>query len=142
MRRRIEKEILELGDRYGDVLTYQNGDKKEIIMRNKSIILKGGYPFEMPELYINGKEYLEYIQIKSERINNILETQFKLSCLCCSSLLCKNNWHPKNRLQDLMAEIDNLNITKQKIKNILYLDILRTKNNIINIVYNEIKSYL
>ena len=142
MKRRIEKEIQELRIIYNNIDIKEINNNKEIIINNKKIILSKYYPFEMPIFHINNIDYNEYLYINNHKINEILKKYFNITCLCCSSLLCKNNWHPRNTIQDLFKELDNTNYIKTNVKNMIFLEILSKKYNIINIVFNDIKNYL
>jgi hypothetical protein len=138
MSKRIERDINELKKNYDNIII----NDREIIIDNKIIIISKNYPFEMPKLYIKNIEYYNYLYINNIKINNILNKNLNIKCLCCSSILCNTNWHPKYSLMDILKEIESVNNIKLQIKNIIYLEILSKKYNIINIVFNDIKKFL
>jgi hypothetical protein len=78
-----------------------------------------GYPFSPPQkVEINGIEYLTLLRIDNRELNKLGIDDTK--CLCCESLLCKNNWGPNNTISNLLDEIQhNLHIKKAVTNNII-----------------------
>ena len=72
---------------------------------------KNNYPFKSPEVIINSKEYDGNICLPNEIVYLYLNKTNK-KCLCCSSILCSNNWSPYLGLMDIVEEyiekIDNI----------------------------------
>jgi len=59
------------------------------------------FPFQNPNLKINNYNYIDYLHIDPKYFD-----KFEVSmCLCCSSLLCRNNWHCSNKLVDIVNEV-------------------------------------
>jgi len=64
------------------------------------------YPFKPPTIKLfNEFNYIHCLKI-SPTILQELGVNNK-SCLCCSSLICRNNWSVKNKLSDIFQEIKN-----------------------------------
>ena len=64
------------------------------------------YPFNSPEVKLFNYDYKSLLKIDVSRLN--LEG---INCLCCESLLCKNNWNVQKNLNLLFDEIHkNLNL--------------------------------
>ena len=102
----------------------QNDDGNIIV----SIEMQGSnYPFSPPKkILINGKNYFEYLRPYDDSYK-ILEHFIGTNCLCCSTLMCKNNWGPQKTLKDLLQEIiDNFNL-KQRVIEYIHARKIRSK---------------
>ena len=83
------------------------------------------YPFSPPySVCINGHDYHKMLSEwsskcgmssvlcrKSKQMFTMLDLIHKVTgkeCLCCSSLLCSNNWSPGNRLSQIVKEISRI----------------------------------
>ena len=102
---------------------------------NKLIFeLTNDYPFKQPlSLLCNGENYRYSIKKMSFRIqylyNNPKEMYYdenrkitnlnNISCLCCDSLLCSDNWSPVYTLYNILDEITKHNKLKNQIMNML-----------------------
>lgn len=114
-----------------------NNDKNiylEIITPNfNSLIFKipRDYPFNPPlKLTLNGEDYRYNLKNMPNRINYLYNhpndvyfeeksniTHFKgPGCLCCSSLLCGENWSPTFKIYSILNEIELHNQLKNQIK--------------------------
>ena len=51
-----------------------------------------------------------YFQEKKENVN-----YNKIQCICCSSLLCPDNWTPVYRIHHILNEIKQHNVLKISI---------------------------
>ena len=102
----------------------QNDDGNIVV----SIEMQGSnYPFSPPKkILINGKNYFEYLRPNSDTYD-ILQHLIGKKCLCCSTLMCKNNWGPYKNLKDLLQEIiDNFEL-KQRIIEYIHARKIRSK---------------
>lgn len=83
---------------------------------NFQIILHSDYPFKPPECKILNAEYNGDYKILLARISehyygqNNMPVKSTEKCLCCNTVLCRNNWHPVTKLSCLLEEI-NTNTT-------------------------------
>jgi hypothetical protein len=68
------------------------------------------YPFKPPIVKIfNLYDYISLLKLDPTQLNE-LDVNIS-SCLCCSSILCKNNWNLQKNLGDIFNEIQkNLSI--------------------------------
>ena len=68
------------------------------------------YPFHAPSIVrINYKDYrFNYLKINSEKTLKELKEFIKFDCLCCSSILCPENWSPAIRLVKIIDEIKQI----------------------------------
>jgi ubiquitin-protein ligase len=75
------------------------------------------YPFYSPKFQFNNEPYSHYLKIPSERFSEHLKKFTNKSCLCCSSLICKNNWSPAITFKMFINE---LNRVKKYKRNVVY----------------------
>ena len=103
MSRRINYEIsrsesitLEYFNEESRVLTFTYQDKNTI-----SLKIPREYPFRPPlDLKVN------FIPINYYLLGNkrMLDKYFEIKCLCCSTILCKNNWNVQKNLEKICEE--------------------------------------
>ena len=63
------------------------------------------YPFGPPKkILVNGIDY-RTILTPNSIIQDFMNKFTNLRCLCCSTLMCKNNWNPRKTIKDLLEEI-------------------------------------
>ena len=97
------------------------------------MLISNFYPFEAPKVKINNKTYHYLLQS-----NNLKKINCE-KCLCCSSIICPNNWTPSYGIIHIINEIYQ-NIYKKKcIVEILHLEKLEKKYLKFN---SNIKNYL
>tara|TARA_B100000524_G_scaffold319927_1_gene200117 strand:- start:102 stop:626 length:525 start_codon:yes stop_codon:yes gene_type:complete len=97
------------------------------------ILISNLYPFEPPKVKINNKTYHFLLQS-----NNLKKINYE-KCLCCSSIICPDNWVPSYGIIHIINEIYQ-NIYKKKcIVEILHLEKLEKKYLKFN---SNIKNYL
>jgi hypothetical protein len=108
---------------------------------NIKFVLGQLYPFHAPEVFINEMPYSSYFKSPSPRMTLYLK-QHNIKCLCCSTILCDNNWSPIFTIIKVLDEMEN---TKKLIKIIKYeilLDEIIEKNKLPEIMSKEILLYL
>jgi len=96
-----------------------------------SFTLSKDYPFKPPkQLKINDTDYIYSIKNMPQKIYYLYydpqEVYFqeklksiyytKPKCLCCSSLLCSDNWSPVSTIYYILNEINSHNNIKRNIK--------------------------
>ena len=63
------------------------------------------YPFGPPKkILVNGIDY-RTILTPNSIIQDFMSKFTNVRCLCCSTLMCKNNWNPRKTIKDLLEEI-------------------------------------
>jgi hypothetical protein len=62
------------------------------------------YPFTPPNVQLLSIEETNYSDFLCNISSNFKEANND-SCLCCSSVICKNNWGPQTHLVDIVKEI-------------------------------------
>ena len=81
------------------------------------------YPFKPPSITINGHNYMRLLQIAEQWKLKYINTR----CLCCSSLLCIDNWSPNKNISDILTEVcNNLNL-KLKFNEIRHVKKIKYK---------------
>ena len=64
------------------------------------------YPFRPPQVFIGKNEYISLLPFQWKFANKL----FGDKCPCCSTIVCKGNWGPQNKLSNITDEIRfNLN---------------------------------
>lgn len=79
------------------------------------------YPFSPPKIKINNQSYHYFLQS-----NNLKKINLK-KCLCCSSIVCPNNWTPSYGIIHIINEIYNNIYIKKTIVEILHLKKIENK---------------
>jgi len=139
--RRIPRDLLHIKT---NMQEYDVCDIEDTNSNNKTIILNiitpnynrleftipNDYPFKPPiDLKINGENYRYNLKNMPKRIANLYNYPYKLypeditgsniqrkECLCCSTLLCPDNWSPVVSIHDILNEITKHNELKESIK--------------------------
>jgi hypothetical protein len=124
-------------DKYNNLvyLVKENTNKIEIILCKH-------YPFKPPaKLKINNTDYLNLLCYSNKYLEKVLETK-KIKCLCCSTMLCANNWSPSKTLLKLLHEY--FNNKDMVIKSIYtkYIDIIISQNNMPLKIKENILKYI
>lgn len=101
-------------------------DKKIKIKNEFYIIYKGNYPFVAPTVYINEK-LIDEITYLNNYSSKILKKIHGIDCLCCSSILCNNNWYPGLTIQDILNDIRKNRQYRQNIVYKIYINIIKNK---------------
>ena len=86
-------------------------------------IIKKHYPFTPPDVYYKNQPYENVYKLTSQRQMNYLKILTNLECLCCTSILCSNNWNITLNFIDIINEINNY----KKIKRNIFIKILADK---------------
>ena len=64
---------------------------------------KGVYPWKPPRVKIfNEHDYLGFLRVESGFLNKI---NIDVICLCCSSIICHNNWNVQKKICNILDEI-------------------------------------
>ena len=78
------------------------------------------YPFRPPKVEVNFINYLSYL-----KYNNFYE-RYKIDksnkCLCCSTIICRNNWGPAFTILKIVEEIKKNFTNKIRIIERFYFD--------------------
>lgn len=78
------------------------------------------FPFRPPKnAMVNNKNYFSVLQL-IKPYKKLLKELDGRECLCCSSILCENNWGPARRLWELVDEGDEIINIKKKIFYVFY----------------------
>lgn len=99
---------------------FENSDTNIPIYK---FVIKKFYPFAPPNVYYKNLSYENIYKISSQRVQKYLNLLTNNECLCCSSILCSNNWHLSFNFFDIISEINNY----RKIKKNIFIKILADK---------------
>lgn len=101
-----------------------------------NIVIDKLYPFSCPQVlfFLNNEtdtsspNYIKLLALLNCYNFKIKLHNSDLECICCSTLICKDNWHPKKTLKDIIDEIKIIikHIGKKR-KEILLKKILKKK---------------
>jgi ubiquitin-protein ligase len=69
-----------------------------------TIIINNNYPFTAPIVKINFKSYYSFLKLNNKSLHILKNIHYK-DCLCCSSILCTNNWVPSYTINNIIQEI-------------------------------------
>ena len=94
------------------------GNMKDVFFE---IIVDDMYPFSPPAAYYlpNHREWKKSV-MKLYRLSyygrkEMEEISEYVGCLCCHSLICKDNWCPTRNIMDLAREIETIVLLRQRI---------------------------
>ena len=82
---------------------------------------KSEYPFKRPTVFYKNADILVFYKNLSEIHNREINHDFRKlhgeDCMCCSSLLCGNNWNVHNHITDIKREFEKYcHIKKRSIE--------------------------
>ena len=141
--KRIANDCKKLYEKYPNFLLSNNSGKIGLIVieneENYSFIFNNTYPFTAPQIYYNGKSYLELLRINDMDERKILRKYKNKECLCCDSYYCSDNWSPSLNLIIIIDEIKSIVQLKKNIVHILLANKIKDKYLIDDI---DINSYL
>jgi hypothetical protein len=141
--KRIANDCKTLYTKYPNLLLSNNSGKIELIVieneENYSFVFNNTYPFKAPQIYYNGKSYLELLKINDMDERKILRKYKNKECLCCDSYHCDDNWSPSLTLSIIVDEIKSIVQLRKTIVHILLANKIKDKYLIDDI---DINSYL
>lgn len=130
--RRIKRECQLVKDKYDDLFVEYNSNSEILVgfkrSRNQYIfIIEPNYPFTAPRVTINGLSQHEFFRLPSNRFITILQYITGLDCLCCNSMLCKNNWAPALTLDKVINQLEEYKTIKHNIQLKILADKIKEK---------------
>ena len=142
LEKRLTKEGKWIIQKYRNLsVEYNDQDPKYVINagvkingKNLKFLISPHYPFSPPALQVNGIDYIQLLSFSFPDLQDYLE-KINKSCLCCSTLLCSNNWKPGVKLMNVIEEYEQI---KGIIKTCLYKKYTRLVCNRYNIFAEEI----
>ena len=141
--RRIANDCQKLYEKYPNFVLSNDSGNVELTVNNNEenygFVFNTSYPFQPPQIYYNGKSYLELLRISDNDERNILLKYKKKDCMCCDSYNCQANWSPSIKLINIIDEIISIVQLRKAIVHILLADKIKEKYLIDDI---DINSYL
>lgn len=129
--RRIANDCKKIYEKYPNFVLSNDSGKVELIVNNNEenygFVFNTSYPFQPPQIYYNGKSYLELLIITDNDERNILLKYKKRDCLCCESYNCQANWCPSTKLTNIIDEIQSIVQLRKAIVHILLADKIKEK---------------
>ena len=128
-KRRITNEVTELSKKCQYLnLEHTTGNQNNFTFTVTVVLEDGGdlyqfvltneYPFRPPAtVTVNHVNMKKYLQVNSPKTLNELREFYNIRCLCCTSILCYNNWSPSYNLLRFISEFD---IIKKMRRCIIY----------------------
>lgn len=136
LKKRIKREISMLQDTQTSIYMYidKGSDLPVIIIVDEkyknnniySIILDKNYPFVVPTVKINFKLYLDFLKLNNTSLQILKKIHYN-DCLCCSSILCANNWAPCYSINNILLEIRKNKSYKRDIIYKIIINIIKNK---------------
>ena len=100
-----------------------------ITLLNDTIEIKIKYDSEYPfcppcKILINKINYISLLKCSSSDLKIL---KINKNCLCCSSLMCKNNWGPTLNLFNILDEVESTLKIKKGIINYIFCNVIKRK---------------
>jgi len=92
-----------------------------------SFIIDHSYPFRQPKVRINFRDYYQFLKSNYVPFSEFIKKQYKINCLCCSSMTCSDNWTPANTIIKLIQEIRMFKNYRRNFINKLMADKIKLK---------------
>lgn len=106
-----------------------------------NILLPKHYPFHPPQVFIKNIDYKRSLQCQSKKITHHLKRR-NIQCLCCSTILCDDNWSPTFTIIKIIYEINKTKNIKKRIGYELVLDEVTKQMGLPEIMKEEILLFL
>ena len=110
-------------DEISNFITLEIFENNDELIPIYKFVIKQFYPFRPPDVYYKNLSYENIYKVSSQRVQKYLTLLTNKDCLCCSSMLCSNNWYVTLNFFDIIKEINNY----RKIKKNIFIKILADK---------------
>jgi hypothetical protein len=110
-------------DEVSNFITLEIFENNDELIPIYKFVIKQFYPFRPPDVYYKNLSYENIYKVSSQRVQKYLTLLTNKDCLCCSSMLCSNNWYVTLNFFDIIKEINNY----RKIKKNIFIKILADK---------------
>lgn len=137
--RRLKNECFSVINKYDSIIfEIDESENLTVVFYKKqnvySFKLTKNYPFYPPKITINNRYNLfEFSKQPSIRFSKVLKYLTGITCMCCASSLCVDNWQPSFRLNKIIDEIETFKNYKYSIIIKLMADKIKEKYLNINI---------
>lgn len=142
--KRLQNEIKKIELEERDDLEFLEKSEKRVYYALKinkyEVILefdvdKTFYPFKPPNVKVNFLDYMNYLRPTS--IYEKYNPNSKIRCLCCSTIICSNNWHPNLNILKITDEIKKNFTDKLRVIERLHFEKILNKLGMYNTKYYE-----
>lgn len=110
-------------DEISNFITLEIFENNDELIPIYKFVIKQFYPFRPPDVYYKNLSYENIYKVSSQRVQKYLTLLTNKDCLCCTSILCSNNWYVTLNFFDIIKEINNY----RKIKKNIFIKILADK---------------
>lgn len=113
--------------------TNLTGEKYRIKMYDTSrknyyeFCVPSSYPFHPPKLILNHKSYFHYLKIVNPYFQKELHAYKSKNCLCCSSILCNDNWSAFMSLKTIVEEVNEFTDICRQITHVAIVNAIKRK---------------
>ena len=148
VRKRISAELKTLINTYTNIHISYNNELELIVLHihdntitsqysKFAFIIPNTYPFQPPKVKLNEDDYINLLKINSYNKSKIIQKLTCKTCLCCNTIICKDNWSPALTFIDIISEIKHnlkiidkilLQISFDKFKLLLHDDYKNMEN--------------
>ena len=89
------------------ILVFDKINKDNHILTVK---IQENHPFKSPDVFINGKNLIDYYGELNNALSNYkdFEKIIGKTCLCCSSIICGNNWTLNKHIIEIKNEVEEI----------------------------------
>jgi len=107
--------LMDMGEetRSKDYLYFLIEEDKKILQ--VKFIISSEYPFKPPEVKIGKYDYKSLLRKPSYIKQSYVENVMGITCMCCDTIICRNNWSVQCNLSDILHEIKKFWKFKKKI---------------------------
>jgi hypothetical protein len=94
-------------DEISNFITLEIFENNDELIPIYKFVIKQFYPFRPPDVYYKNLSYENIYKVSSQRVQKYLTLLTNKDCLCCTSILCSNNWYVTLNFFDIIKEINN-----------------------------------
>ena len=102
-----------------DHLYFLIKDEHKKILQVKFII-SSDYPFKPPEVKIGKYDYKSLLRKPLYIKQSYMENVIGINCMCCDTIICRNNWSLHYNLSDILQEIKKFWKFKKKFMEVFH----------------------
>tara|TARA_B110000008_G_scaffold279051_1_gene324667 strand:+ start:1739 stop:2206 length:468 start_codon:yes stop_codon:yes gene_type:complete len=142
LEKRLTKESKWIFEKYKNIAMEYNNENPDYTLhlsttikgKKLTFLISPNYPFRAPAMQVNGVDYIQLLSFSFPELQEYLG-KINKPCLCCSTLLCSNNWKPGVKLMNVINEYEEI---REIIVKCLYKKYTRIVCNHFNIFAEEL----
>jgi hypothetical protein len=121
------------------------GNMKDVFFE---IIVDYEYPFSPPKVFYlpNHREWKKSV-LQMYRLSHYGRKEMEciseyVGCLCCHSLICRDNWHPTKNIMNLADEVEIIMLLRQRICDRILFKMMYNKLELPSDLFKNILEYI